>query len=357
MLVLCGCSDKPPVQDPSNEVLAPVDPPEIKEDPPQITDNPTIPEVDITKTEISSLTGLPCTPEQNKIRPVAVVHNNHKAALPQVGIGNADIVWECNMEGGITRLVAIYSDISCVEELGAIRSAREYFLDIASIHGAILVHAGGSPSYYAEDKNRGYDNIDEVNMHTIPTDTFWRDSEKRYSRGYEHCLETSGEKLVAAFKTVNYKTETDEQKKPFEFYSERTVPDGSRADYVKIAHSGYITPEFNYNADDSRYYKVSFGEPHIDEATGEQLAFENVIVLFASQKVVDSDLRLDINLVGEGSGILVTAGQKIDIVWKRSASDSVICLENSDQTPVKLNPGKTHITVFDKDVKNGITIN
>lgn len=354
LFILVSCSDKPPVaSDADVEVFDPIEEVEDVVEPP-VEEQPTVPEDPETLTEISSLTGLPVPPEKKRVRPVAVVLNNLKAALPQVGIGSADVVWEWNMEGGVTRLVAIYSDISEVEEIGAVRSARDYFIDTASIHGAILVHAGGSPSFYADDKSFNYDNIDEVNMQEIPKGTFWRDSEKRYSRGYEHCLETSGEKLIEAFKSQKYDLETDEQITPFEFYGETTVPDGKTANSVKINHSAYITPLFTYK--DEKYYKESYGKDHIDEATGEQLAFENVIILFASQRVVDEDLRLDVDLVGEGSGILVTAGQSVDIIWKRSSRTGALTLENQDGTIAKLNPGKTHITVFDKNVKNGITI-
>lgn len=357
LFLLASCSDKPPVdKDADVEVLAPVDEPEDEVDEP-VSDIPTEPEQEeTTLTEISTLTGLPITPEQKSVRPVAVVLNNLKEALPQVGVGSADVVWEFNMEGGVTRLVAVFSDISKVEEIGAVRSARDYFIDAASIYGAILTHAGGSPSFYADDKSFGYDNIDEVNMHTIPKGTFWRDSDKRYSRGYEHCLETSGDKLITAFESQKYTLETEEQKAPFEFYTERTTPDGNEATTVKISHSAYITPRFIYNVDDGKYYKESYGKPHVEEATGDQLAFENVLVLFAPHRVVDSDLRLDIDLVGEGSGILITAGRSVDVVWKRSSRTGSLTLENPDGTTARLNPGKTHITVFDKDVKNGITI-
>ncbi len=43
-------------------------------------------------------------------RPVAVMVSNIKAALPQYGIDEADIVYELPVEGGITRLMAIYAD-------------------------------------------------------------------------------------------------------------------------------------------------------------------------------------------------------------------------------------------------------
>ncbi len=352
---LISCSDKPPAPEPPDtDVIAPVVQPE-PELQPELQPEPVEPEIDEpVLTAVSPLTGLPCTPEEAKIRPVAVVLNNHNIALPQVSVGEADIVWEWNAEGGITRLVGVYSDISRVGEIGAVRSARDYFLDVAHIHSAILVHAGGSSYFYDRDIASGYDTVDEITMHELPSGTFWRDSDKRYSRGYEHSLETSGEKLVEAFKSLGYETELDEPKPTFEFYSEPTVPDGDTAEMVKINHSAYISPRFTYK--DGRYYKESYGEPHIDEATGETVAFENLVIIFAKQRIVDEYLRLDVTFTGEGSGILVTAGKSVSISWSRENEDAPLVLKNTDGTVAKLNPGKTHITVFDANYKDGITI-
>ncbi len=360
LLVFFSCSEKTPSQQikdeetPTDVVVEPVVNESVITPTPDLTEPEPIPTVDEPLTERSALTGLPITSETAKIRPTAVVFNNHNKALPQVGIGEADVVWEFNVEGGITRLLAIYSDISKVETLGAIRSGRDYFLDVAQMYGAVLVHAGGSDSFYAEDKARDFDNIDEVNMHTIPSDTFWRNSDKRYSRGYEHCLETSGEKLIKAFKSQGYKTECDTNIPMFEFSEERFVPNGKAAEMITAKHSSYITPCFIYNAEDGKYYKESYNAPHIDEATGAQLSFDNLLILFAPQKVVDEYLRLEIDLHGTGDGILITAGGCVDIKWK--ISDGKLGIEQLDKTPAPLNVGKTHITVFSASYKNGIII-
>jgi len=359
LLALFSCSEKEPSVQKSPDVIepvvnTPVEDEELVTPTPDVTEPEDLPVEDESLTEISSLTGLKITPETAKARPTAVVFNNHNKALPQVGIGEADVVWEFNVEGGITRLLAIYSDISRVGTIGAVRSGRECFIDVAEMYNALLVHAGGSDSFYAEDKARDYDNIDEVNMHTIPSDTFWRNSDKRYSRGYEHCLETNGERLVKAFESQGYKTECDENVPLFAFSEERYIPDGKDANTVTLAHSGYITPRFTYNAENGKYYKESYSAPHIDEATGEQLSFDNLLIIFASQRVVDEYLRLDIDLEGKGEGLLITAGKCVEVVWK--TTDGRIGIELADGTKAPLNTGKTHITVFDASHKSGITI-
>lgn len=56
-------------------------------------------------------------------RPVAVMINNIKASLPQYGISKADILFEVLVEGGITRLMALYGDYTKVPKVCSVRSA------------------------------------------------------------------------------------------------------------------------------------------------------------------------------------------------------------------------------------------
>ena len=95
-------------------------------------------------------------------RPAAVMLNNHKQAMPQFGVGDADILYEVLAEGGITRCMGIYSDISSVERLCSIRSARKYYVDILRGYDAWYIHAGGSAEADAYIKNIGLNHLDGV---------------------------------------------------------------------------------------------------------------------------------------------------------------------------------------------------
>ena len=77
-------------------------------------------------------------------RPVGVMINNLKAALPQYGLAQADILYEVVAEGGITRLLAIYSDARQVPKIGSVRSARPVYIELATGHDATLIHYGTS---------------------------------------------------------------------------------------------------------------------------------------------------------------------------------------------------------------------
>lgn len=46
---------------------------------------------------------------------------------------------------------------------------------------------------------------------------------------------------------------------------------------------------FEYNEKDGKYYRYQYGGPHIDESTGEQLAFDNVIFQYCYGEVRDEN--------------------------------------------------------------------
>ena len=93
---------------------------------------------------VSPLSGLPMGEEWVNRRPVAVMLNNLKEALPQLGQSSADIIYEVPAEGGITRMLGVYQSLDGVGTIGSIRSARPYYLELALGHDAIFLHAGAA---------------------------------------------------------------------------------------------------------------------------------------------------------------------------------------------------------------------
>ena len=77
-------------------------------------------------------------------RPIAVMIDNHKSAMPQANLSKAYLVYEMIVEGGITRLMALYKGQD-LEKLGPERSSRHYLLDYALENDAIYEQFGFSP--------------------------------------------------------------------------------------------------------------------------------------------------------------------------------------------------------------------
>ena len=102
-------------------------------------------------------------------RPIAVMIDNHSGAWPQAGLNQAYMVYEIIVEGGETRLMALFKGVD-LEKIGPVRSARHYFLDYAMENDAIYVHFGQSPQ--AESDIKKY-SIHDINGIAEDGTTFW----------------------------------------------------------------------------------------------------------------------------------------------------------------------------------------
>ena len=167
-LTACGPKQAPPSsssEPPDTSVLAPVEP-----DP-----EPVLPYV-------NPLTGEGCAQDISQNRPVAIMLNNLKKALPQLGVSQADIIYEALAEGGITRMLGVFQSVEGVGDIGSVRSARDYYVSLALGHDAIFLHAGGSPGAYTAIDNWGVSAFDCVNGPYEGT-LFWRDQQRRKKHG------------------------------------------------------------------------------------------------------------------------------------------------------------------------------
>ena len=75
---------------------------------------------------------------------LAVKIDNTPSARPRIGLNKADIVYVEPVEGGLTRLLAVFSS-RMPPEVGPVRSARESDVDLLANYGRVaLAYSGGS---------------------------------------------------------------------------------------------------------------------------------------------------------------------------------------------------------------------
>ena len=91
-------------------------------------------------------------------RPIAVMIDNHSGAWPQANLNKAYMVYEIIVEGGETRLMALFKGQD-LDKIGPIRSSRHYFLDYVLENDAIYVHHGWSPQAQSDISTLGVNNI------------------------------------------------------------------------------------------------------------------------------------------------------------------------------------------------------
>ena len=297
---------------------------------------------------INPLTGLPMEPEYEQNRPVAVMLNNLKKAQPQLGVSLADIIYEVPAEGGITRMLGVYQTLDGVGNLGSIRSARPYYIELAMGHDALYVHAGGSPEAYQDLKSWKVDYIDGVNGSASQSAVFWRDPERKKNKGYEHSLLASGETIQSFWDNSKYpKTHQDDYSYP-QTFTDDPLTGGTAAEHIKLYYTSYKTGLFDYDAETGKYLVSQYQAPYVDGNTGEQVGITNLLILETSIAAISGETagRQKGRTTGEGEGTLYRSGQCIPIHWSRSNRDVPFSYTTSDGQPLALGRGNSYVCLI-----------
>ncbi len=353
MLLLCACgsNEQPEVSEPPT--------PPVSETPAQPSPSPVVEPTETPTPEpteepgpANPLTGLPMDEELVGQKPVAIMLNNIKAAMPQQGNSQADIIYEVLAEGGITRMLGIYQDISQLGVVGSVRSARLYYLELALGHDAVYVHAGGSPEFYDKKEAWGLETIDGVNGYYAYANTglFWRDRERVAGNyyAYEHSLITSGERLtkVLTERNVLGPHRTDyENPLIFADYQDAAPTDGDAVNSLTVNFSNYKSTTFRYDGETGLYSVEQYGDAYIDGNDGSQIAVTNVIILKTACTVVDDAGRITVDL-SSGEGWFTCGGSIRPIIWEKGSANQPLRYYDEFGEPLVLGEGKTYVCII-----------
>ncbi len=277
-------------------------------------------------------------------RPVAVVLKNDRTGAPQLGIARADIVYEAAVEGGMTRLLALYADYSQISDIGPIIDSRTYFYEFAEFHDAVFVQAGTTAAGKAVQKEKKTDCIDAVaGMAEI---TFRRDEALASERDELSNILTSGAALKERIARDSIRQKNNNKTSltvNFVKMGEKNQLDGNVCMTVTVPYSSSHKPYFVYSTVTGKYTRYQYGEKHLDN-DGTELKYTNILILSTEYSVIsEASGEMKSEFIGSGDGYYVTDGKYIPIVWKRDAEQTQItyCLKNGEE--LELNRGKTFV--------------
>ncbi len=295
------------------------------------------PEPVITATNM--LTGLQSENlEAMKKRPIAIMINNLSVAQKvQTGLGQADIVYETEVEGGITRLMAVFQDVSSVGQLGTIRSARYDYIDLAMGHNAVYC-------YHGADKVYAEAHLSDTARILVDTNNCGKRIKNGLSK--EHTLYTYGDKL---WDYVNQKVKKFDypDQKPWQEFSTDEISYSNPANSVTVKFSGAAKSTFKYDAETKKYIRFANGTERKDFVSGESLYFKNVFVLLTSITDREDGLHKAIKL-SSGDGYYISNGTYTPIKWKKGASDDPLVMTNVDGSTLHVNAGNSFVCIASK---------
>lgn len=281
-------------------------------------------------------------------RPIAVMIDNHLGALPQAGINDAYIVYEMIVEGGESRLMALFKGKS-LDKIGPIRSSRHYFLDYALENDAIYVHFGWSPQAQSDISKLGVNNINGITAGQSAS-TFWRATEK----SAPHNAVTKTSNIIEMAKARNYSLTSNKESVLNYVADEVELKDGTKAESVTIPYSTSNTVKYVYNAQTKRYTRYSKGNIQTDWNTNENITTKNIIITFVQNTTLndgENKGRQTLDNVGTRDGYYITNGKAIKIKCKKSSRTEQTVYEDLAGNEIKVNDGNTFIQICPIDSK------
>jgi hypothetical protein len=294
--------------------------------------------------------------------PFAVMVENSRDAWPLSGPARANIVFEAEVEGGMTRFMLVFDPSNDVAEIGPVRSARPYYADWADGLDALYAHVGGSPASLNQiGRMDGFRDLNEFSNGKF----FWRSD----SHAAPHNVFTNIERLVNAAADKEYEAgefrpwlyeddepdeagangtaseaddEPDQDADPGRSYEEQE----SAVEFprVNIPYAGAYKAHWEYDANTGLYTRYQNGEEQKD-ADGEVVKARNVAVIQTYAAVIDGIGRLSMRTAGSGRAFVFHDGRKEEGIWKRAAGEH-IRFETVDGRDIPFARGTTWISVL-----------
>lgn len=281
-----------------------------------------------------------------KSRPIAVMIDNHNLAWPQAGLNKAYIVYEAIVEGGETRLMALFKDTN-VDKIGPVRSARHYFLDYAMENDAIYTHFGWSPQAQNDISRYGINNINGI---TESETSFWRVRDKTSP----HNVVTSTQDILKIAKSKGYKTTSEKESVLNYVADDVNLENGQEAKNVTIPHSNLQTVKYEYDEKNQVYKRFARKKAQTDWDTGNSITTKNIIITFCDNYTLDDSEdkgRQGLRNIGTFNGYYITNGKAIKIKCIKEARNIQTRYEDMDGNEIKVNDGNTWINICPRDAE------
>jgi hypothetical protein len=286
------------------------------------------------------LTGQPAPSRSATEQPsLAVKIDNVSGAWPQAGLNSADIVFDILVEGGLTRLMAVYQS-QPASLVGPIRSARPvdaYLLRLFG--GGYFAFSGASRHEMKPVRNHSHAVLLYDDVNPAP---FYRRS--------DHLSPDNLFSSTAALRAALHTMAPNEAGPPRVFGYSHHAPRGVPTHQAVVP---YPSASAGWSWDGHEYLRTQDGHPDT-LIPGDRVSTTNVVIM--SVKIVGTGI-FETNgaqdplpvTVGSGRCWVLRDGVRIDGTWRRSAVTHRLHLVDSQGHPILLAPGRTWVELMPAD--------
>jgi len=282
---------------------------------------------------VAPLTGIRNAASSTALtRPALTIKiENTPDALPQWGVDQADVVYEEIVNGGITRLAAIFNSIAPAK-VGPVRSVRPTDTQVVWPLGGIFAYSGGAAYAVNSISTAPVKLIDESSAGTA----MFRDP----TRVAPHNLYARAPQLFA------FKGSPTPPPVLFSYHASNAKPTGTTVSSFVVPFPSYYPVSWTWDATTLSWDRTLFGQSDIT-GTGVRESPKNVIVMFINYVNGIGTENSYGNLQGSGTVAIFSGGREITGTWSRGSSASdVIQYKNAKGATITLTPGQTWVELL-----------
>jgi hypothetical protein len=256
---------------------------------------------------------------------IAAKVENIAAGRPQVGLSQADITFVQEVEGGQTRLIAVYHT-RFPNRLGPIRSARNTDVQLLPLFGKPgLVYSGANASVQRKINNTSI----------VPITRSNRDGRR-----------VAPHNVFANLSAIAKSTKLPKARSIGWTFSEE-APRGPMAKALKV-RVGHDVFDFGYTSD--RYTVRWNGSRYADGDSGAITKTDNVVIMKVrnhpdGNRDVMGVPSVQSDTVGKGAVTIYRDGKKVDGRWARTKVSGPLQFTDKSGTPIALKPGRTWVVL------------
>lgn len=297
--------------------------------------------LDPSKLFLNVLTGETNVPASSKgKKPYAITVNNIRVAQKvQCGLDKADIVFETEVEGGITRLLAVFADPGKIEKVGTVRSLRVVFAELAAGLDSVLF-------YHGIDKTYCQPLLDGLGISSYQIGNSSNSFRDNNGLAQEHTLFTNGKLLSGVVDSAKLNDKgSDKTWVSFRDSADKKAPGEQKAENIEVFFSGTTRTQFVYDKDEQKYARARKGEEYTDALSGNRELFTNVFVLKTSISDYPDGYHRKISLEG-GEGYYASAGGIVPIKWSKGDSKESFKFTYADGKELTVNQGNSYVCIM-----------
>ncbi len=275
-------------------------------------------------------------------KPVAITVNNaYVAQKVQSGLDLADVVFETEVEGGITRLLALFADPTNVPKIGTVRSLRVPYVDIACGMDAMLFYHGIDYDYCDPY-------LKKLNMPSFQIGDESNSFRENNGLAFEHRLFTTGNMIdkVIANRKMNDKG-SGKSWLNFRDTADKKAPAETIANNISVPFSSSYVTQFLYDKESGKYARARKGVAYTDAVSGKKELFTNIFVLETTISYYPDNKHRKVDL-SSGNGFYASAGGVVPIKWEKGDAKDSFNFTLEDGSKLTVNQGNSYVCIMNK---------